>query len=103
MAMGLQMVQSAWETLQDPDATFIDKLVQGTMAISFMSMGLKQAGAAFSAWWASGTNAANEVREKLEAAGNEEKALSEKQDTQNTKENAAANTAAGQSADYEEK
>lgn len=104
MAMGLQMVQSAWETLQDPDATFIDKLVQGTMALSFMSMGLKQAGAALSAWWTSGTIAANEVKEKLEAAAaNEGKALSEKKDAKNTGESAAANTAAGQSADYEEK
>ncbi len=104
MAMGLQMVQSAWETLQDPDATFIDKLVQGTMALSFMSMGLKQAGAALSAWWTSGTIAADEVREKLEvAAANEGKALSEKKDAKNTGESAAANTAAGNSADYEEK
>ena len=104
MAMGLQMVQSAWETLQDPDATFIDKLVQGTMALSFMSMGLKQAGAALSAWWTSGTIAADEVREKLEAAAaNEGKALSEKKDAKNTGKSAAANMAAGQSADYEEK
>lgn len=104
MAMGLQMVQSAWETLQDPDATFIDKLVQGTMALSFMSMGLKQAGAALSAWWTSGTIAADEVREKLEAAAaNEGKALSEKKDAKNTGESAVANTAAGKSADYEEK
>ena len=101
MAMGLQMVQSAWETLQDPDATFIDKLVQGTMALSFMSMGLKQAGAALSAWWTSGTIAADEVREKLEvAAANEGKALSEKKDAKNTGESAVANTAAGKTADY---